>query len=126
MTENMKKFLEAVSKNEELTKKINTMTKEDLLALAKELSIELTEDDFAQESELEKDELDVVAGGSVCACPFVGGGVGNTNAEKSCFCTAGGGGEISDLAGGGCRCVCVLGGGGKAVDSVPYPEDYNE
>ena len=47
MTENMKKFLEAVSKNEELAKKINTMTKEDLLALAKELSIELTEDDFA-------------------------------------------------------------------------------
>ena len=127
MTENMKKFLEAVSKNEELAKKINTMTKEDLLALAKELGVELTETDFEKPAdELNDDELDVVAGGSVCACPFVGGGVGNTNAEKSCFCTAGGGGEISDLAGGGCRCVCVLGGGGKAVDSVPYPEDYNE
>ena len=44
MTENMKKFLEAVSKNDELSTKINTMTKEDLLALAKELGVELTEE----------------------------------------------------------------------------------
>ncbi|MBE5781791.1 MAG: Nif11-like leader peptide family natural product precursor [Clostridiales bacterium] len=126
MTENLKKFLEAISKNDELAAKVSNMTKDELIALAEELGIDLAEDDFAQKSELDDDELDVVAGGGVCACPFVGGGVGNTNAEKSCFCTAGGGGEISDLAGGGCRCVCVLGGGGKAVDSVPYPEGYNE
>ena len=116
MTENLKKFLEAISKNDELAAKVSNMTKDELIALAEELGIDLAEDDFAQKSELDDDELDVVAGGGVCACPFVGGGVGNTNAEKSCFCTAGG----------GCRCVCVLGGGGKAVDSVPYPEGYNE
>ena len=37
MTENMKNFLAAVSKDEELVKKISTMTKEELLALAREL-----------------------------------------------------------------------------------------
>ena len=96
MTENMKKFLEAVSKNEILAKKINTMTKEDLLALAKELSIELTEDDFAQESELEKDELEAVTGG-----------------WKDCFCVAGGGGKADED---GKPCACVAFGGGSARD----------
>ena len=96
MTENMKKFLEAVSKNEELAKKINTMTKEDLLALAKELGIELTGDDFAQESELEKDELEAVTGG-----------------WKDCFCVAGGGGKADED---GKACACVAFGGGSARD----------
>ena len=38
----MKKFLEAVSQNSDLTAKASTMTKENLLALAQELGIELT------------------------------------------------------------------------------------
>ena len=33
MTENLKKYLETISKNGELAAKLNTMTKEDLLAL---------------------------------------------------------------------------------------------
>lgn len=105
MTENMKKFLETVSKSEELVKKINTMTKEDLLALAKELGIELIDADFANPTgELDDDELETVAGGEGCEC--IGGGCGydyHAN-EKTCICVAGGGGEYEN---GECRCWCV-------------------
>ena len=90
MTENMKKFLEAVSQNEELREKLNGMSKEDILAAAKELGIDLTEVDFAQNGEMDDDELEVVAGG----------------------------GELSKLAGGGCRCACIAAGYGDAVDPV--------
>ena len=111
MTENMKKFLEAVSKNEELTKKINTMTKEDLLALAKELGIELTEADFAESAdELNEDELDAVAGGAACGCVLGGGGKGGGKWDNEvCVCVTGGGGQTGD---GTCRCACTVAGWG--------------
>ena len=110
MTENMKKFLEAVSKNDELTAKINTMTKEELLALAKELGIELTDADFEKPAgELSDDELDTVAGGEVCYCLIGGTGYDTFDNEKTCVCVVGGGGEYKD---GDCRCWCVGSGGG--------------
>ena len=63
----MKKFLEAVSKNEKLAKKINTMTKENLLALAQELGIELTGADLTKPAgEMNDDELEAVTGGGDC------------------------------------------------------------
>ena len=96
MTENMKKFLEAVSKNSNLAATTSAMTKGELLALAKELGIELTGDDFAQETELEKDELEAVTGG-----------------WKDCFCIAGGGGKADED---GKTCACVAVGGGPAKD----------
>ena len=109
MTENMKKFLEAVSKNDELSKKINTMTKEELVALAKELGIELNGDDFAQESELEKDELEVVTGGwKDCFCVAGGGGKADEDG-KACACVAFGGGQAQD---GENRCLCIGAGSG--------------
>lgn len=46
MTENFKKFLEVVSKNEELIAKIGAMNKDVLLALAKKLGRALTADDL--------------------------------------------------------------------------------
>ena len=46
MTENMKKFLELVSKNEELGKKLCEADKEAVIAMAKELGIALTNADF--------------------------------------------------------------------------------
>jgi len=49
MTENMKKLLELVSGNKELASKIGGMGKEDIIALAKELGVELTEADFCTE-----------------------------------------------------------------------------
>ena len=76
----MKKFLEAVSQNSDLTAKASTMTKENLLALAQELGIELTgadltrpagemndEADFEKPAgELNDDELNAIAGGGEC------------------------------------------------------------
>jgi len=63
MTENMQKLLEIVSGNKELAAKIGGMGKEDIIALAKELGVTLTEADFAKNCELSDDELDAVVGG---------------------------------------------------------------
>ncbi|MBE5781792.1 MAG: Nif11-like leader peptide family natural product precursor [Clostridiales bacterium] len=109
MTENMKKFLEAVSKNGELAAKVSTLTKEDLLALAKELGIDLTEDDFAQKSELNDDDLEAVAGGwTDCFCIAGGGGKADEDG-KACACVAFGGGQAKD---GQNRCLCIGAGSG--------------
>ena len=89
MSENMKKFLEMVSKDENLKQKamaFNDMETEKAIqagiALAKELGIELTEADFVKKessNELNDDELDAVSGGARLAvvdfndkCFFVG------------------------------------------------------
>jgi len=113
MTENMKKFLEAVSKNDELYGKFTGATQEDMIAMAKALGIELTEADFAQKSELDEAELEAVAGGQKCGCAVNGGGIANSIYGKSCICVLGGGGEYSKEGGGGCRCACVAAGYGE-------------
>lgn len=131
MADNMKKFLELVSQNEELGKKLNGMNKEEIIAAAKELGVELTEDDLKQESEeLSDDELDAVAGGKSCACVLGGGGkkTGDGSIYDVCACVAAGTGlkttggtltydpvkdewnsETNKVA----RCVCVAAGAGK-------------
>ena len=63
MTENMKKFQELLSGNEELAKKINDMNTSEIIAAAKQLGVALTEADFEKVSELADDLLDAVAGG---------------------------------------------------------------
>ena len=70
MNENLKKFLEEASKNEELKAKLTALTdKETAVAkaveLAKEYGFALTAEDFqpADGAELSLDELDSVAGG---------------------------------------------------------------
>lgn len=83
MSESTKKILEIVSASKELAAKVGGMSKEDIIALAKERGIELTEADFAQTCELADDELDTVVGG---------------------------GGEYSD---GSVRCICIIGGDGN-------------
>lgn len=77
MTENMKKFLELVSKDEALVAKVNAADKNALIALAKELGVELTEADFEHPNKLSDDELDVAGGGGTW-CILIGGG-GNTS-----------------------------------------------
>ena len=92
MTENMRKLLEIVSKDEALTAKIGAMGMEEILALAKELGIELTEADLEKPAvqELDDDDLDTVAGGSdvSCACAMGGGGTKDDN-DKTCACAQG-------------------------------------
>ncbi len=115
MTENMKRFLKAVSENDECFGRIKEASKDDLFAMAGELGVELTEADFAEAAaELSDDELNAVAGGGECICAVNGGGEANSIKEKMCLCVLGGGGEYSNLGDGGCRCVCVLGGYGES------------
>ena len=114
MTENLKKFLEAVSKDEALQAKVNALesNKETamagVIALAKELGIELTEADFAQpDGEISEDELETINGGG---CPTAG------TVNNSCYCAAagGGGGKQKDKDIWGCACVAYgQGGDGK-------------
>ena len=112
MTENLKKFLETVSKDEALTAKVGTMGKAELLALAKELGIELTEADLQKLAvqELGDDDLDTVAGGSdvSCACAMGGGGTKDDN-DKTCACVLAGAGYSKS---GRERCVCGFAGYG--------------
>ena len=109
MTDNMKKLLELVSQNEELVKKVNTASKEELMAMAIELGVELSEADFKQESaELSDDELDAVAGGKTCVCVAGGGGERSKN-DDLCVCVYAGVGATSDDKN---RCACAFGGAG--------------
>ncbi len=112
MTENLKKFLETVSKDEALTAKVGTMGKDELVALAKELGIELTDADLEKPAvqELDDDDLDTVAGGDdvSCACALGGGGTKDNN-DKTCACVLAGGGYTKS---GRERCVCGFAGYG--------------
>ena len=78
MTDNMKKFLEAVSQNKECIEKLKKAeTPEAVIALAAEKGFTLTQEDLKRESatgEISDGELEAVAGGKTCACFFGGGG----------------------------------------------------
>ena len=111
MTENLQKFLEAVSKNEELVEKVGKADKEALIAIGKEIGFELTDADFEQPvTELSDDDLDNVAGGSdvSCACAFGGGGTADQN-DKTCACVLAGVGYDKYRSE---RCLCGFAGYG--------------
>ena len=111
MTENMKNVLETVAKDSELCKTISTMNKEELLALAAKLNIELTEADLQKPvQEMDDEELASVAGGSdvSCACAMGGGGTKDTN-DRTCACVLAGVGYDRD---GRERCLCGFAGYG--------------
>lgn len=112
MTENMKKFLERMSANEELRDRVNQMTEEELLHEAAKLGIALTDEDFKQEESqgtLSDDELDAVSGGGKCGCYGSGGGTADGTGLKPCGCVAVGVGGFED---GERRCYCIAAGGG--------------
>lgn len=75
MTENRKKFFEALSANEEMQEKAKrSQTKEEIVELARELGITLTAADFVNEEgqELSEEELAAVAGGLADHCLIIG------------------------------------------------------
>ena len=78
------------------------------------MSEEKKDEVLDQEQELDMDELDAVAGGGVCYCPFVGGGTADAG-QTPCACVMGGGGEntAANEYGSKARCACVLGGAGS-------------
>ena len=111
MTENLKKFLEEVSKNEELAAEVSQ--KKDaaaLIAIGKEMGIALTEEDFAESHEIPDDDLDAIAGGRdvSCACAMGGGGTKDSN-DKTCACVLAGAGYDKYNRE---RCVCGFAGYG--------------
>lgn len=115
MTENMKKLLELASNNPELQEKLSNSTKENIIVLAKEVGVSLTEADFeALQGEIGDDELDAVAGGDKCYC-FAGGGSSRVDERchsKTCVCVGGGSGRTG---GGASRCTCVGAGFGYDI-----------
>ena len=115
MSENLKKFFESVSKDEVLQEKMKALSVDRenavayIIALAKEIDIELCEADFAQpDGEISEDELETINGGG---CPTAG------TVNNSCYCAAagGGGGKQKDEDIWGCACV-AYGQGGDAKD----------
>ena len=111
MNENLKKFLEEVSKDAALSEKVGgekDTTK--LIELAKELGIALTAADFAESNEISDDDLDAVSGGSdvSCACAMGGGGTKDTN-DKTCACVLAGVGYDDNHCE---RCLCGFAGYG--------------
>ena len=132
MTENMKKYLELLSKDEEAQKKLNEQqsasieeAKGKIIADAAEKGITVTEEDFAEDTgtgELSDDELDAVAGGKDCFCVIGGGGEVSSAKERTCACVGFGmgqgymynrdiGEEILTS-----RCGCYAAGSGGSID----------
>lgn len=110
MNDNLKKFLELASQNQELANKLENADQESVLQLAKEQGIALTEEDFNQsDTMISDDELNAVAGGEKCGCAVCGISYYDDKAA-GCVCACGGGGKYYD---GSTRCVCVMGGYGK-------------
>ncbi len=88
MNENLKKFLEEASKNEELKAKLAALTDKDTVAakaveIAKEYGFTLTAEDFqpTDGAKLSLDELESVAGGDAW-CPAGWPGQDDSN----CYC----------------------------------------
>lgn len=111
MNENMKNFLKKMSENAALAEKAAKLEKADLIALAKELGLELTEADFAaSEGEIAADELETVSGGyQRCVCLYGGGGKKDEDGA-ACGCVVAGAG-ISNHDG-EARCICAAAGTG--------------
>ncbi len=120
MSDNLKKFLQEISSDQEWVGKLTTLEKEDeVIALAidkaAEKGIVLTAADFeVPEGEMNEDELKSVAGGN-CGCVLAGGG-GGTDAHDGktygCACVhygQGGDGRADDT-----NCICIVGGHGEA------------
>ena len=124
MSENLKKFLETVSKDKALQDKVKAFGSDreaaltGLIALAKEIGMDLSMADFeAPEGELAEDELIAVSGGAgadgVCFCAAAGGGGGHMlddDATFGCACAVygqGGDGKDDHIV-----CICFISGGG--------------
>lgn len=116
MTENLKRFLELLSKDPQLTARASDAKGEELLAIAQELGTPLTLEDFGKLSEpgqeLSDDELDAVVGGGRCTCAVGGGGKKDAQ-NKVCACVVYGQGNTRC---GKLRCICPAAGGGASGD----------
>lgn len=125
MTENLKKFILAVNKDETILSKVEAWkgldkdeVQEKTILLAKESGFELTAEDFAggtpelSDDELSDDELASVSGGlTTCICVLWGSGKADDDGQ-ACSCYLLGTGARSDEEFMD-RCHCISGGYGK-------------
>lgn len=108
---NVMKFYEEISKSEELSAKVSQEKDVNvLIAMAKDMGIELEASDFEQNNEISDDDLDAVTGGSdvSCACAMGGGGTKDVN-DKTCACVLAGVGYDDTKSE---RCLCGFAGYG--------------
>ena len=117
MTENLKKFVEEASKNEELREKLMKLKEGEesqAILIAREYGFELTEEDLKPEDDekLSLDEIDTAAGGGVCGCAIGGGGTPGGN-DGTCACPVIGFGSVA-WDSNKPRCACPAIGGGKS------------
>lgn len=111
MTENIRRLLELTSANDELKARLTNTSKDEVIAIAKENGILLTDEDLSPNGELSEGELEAITGGRMTVCYCVSGGGGNSDEDcKTCACVLGGGGQWRD---GSKRCVCVMYGEGN-------------
>lgn len=126
MTANMEALLKILSENSELGHKFAQMDKQNLIASAKELGVELTDADFAQPETMSDAELNAVAGGGECVCVLGGGGTQGGD-DGVCACVAYGQGNVADdsqyvYRRGAPRCQCFVGGTGEVAEE--YVRSY--
>ena len=125
MTENITKFLQMLSADEELTKKAEVLFQnrdfKGLADMADKAGFPIDEEDLGAlcspggDRELDDDELDAVAGGwKECVCAIGGGGKADKDG-LACACVAAGlglGREDKDAT----RCACAFSGYGKCTE----------
>lgn len=125
MSDKMNAFLEAASRDRDLMEKLRKAeTPQAVIALAEEKGFPLTEEDLkpAKAETVSDEELDAVAGGTVCFCVPCGGGEAGV-IDRLCACvmfgigdyvvSRGSDGKITMVEG---RCYCLSGGGGKSME----------
>lgn len=105
MNEKGKKFIEEMTKNEELKQALLQESRKSVLAVAEKFGYDLKLEDLTGDNkELSEDELEAVAGGKGgCGCFLLGGGGGGGSV---CVCFLGGGSTTS----GGYSCSCDVAG----------------
>lgn len=117
ITENAKKLLEVLSEDQEFAQKASKAnTIDEVIEMAKEKGIELTEEDVRSATnalgEVNTDEMNEVAGGSPCFCLAGGGGTGEEGVHGTCACVGYGCGENKQKHGPALYCNCIIVGTG--------------
>ena len=112
MSENLKTFIEAAQADAELCKRLSQMSAEELLAEAKKMGFELTEEDLKPPSgEVGDEELANISGaGGLCIGFGFGCGTNSNGHSYDCWCIVTGSGDQDNRD----NCPCSFVGMGSS------------